>query len=454
MNNRLFDEHIKEKFSDYAPDVPAYIWNRIAADRNRRKPVGFWTNLFSNKKLLVLIAVMIASGAGAWYFIQSTNNKEKTPVTIAQKNNTVSATTNSVDQTSVTTNNTSANDVTITSSSPNVSKGNTTPQTRSNAPYYVAASDQKINDAVRSTRSSLGNKTKTTITNSVAEEDEAANTEPAVEGTLMGRLFMGVEKFASLNRKGNYKLSQAPFDFFPGCPDFEKDAAANKKYISIYAGPDIALRSFSDTGNSAYMQKRKESTKVTSAYSAGISFTKVFANSISVKAGANFSQINEKFTYSQGNIVQVTYLIDVNGDTTGSYITTGSIFKTTHNKYRSVDIPLTVGYEMGNGKFHANVNAGVVVNVYSWQRGEVLDTSYQPVSITTGKGSSAYQFKTNAGLGVTAGVALYYKLNDNIHLMAEPYFRYNLKPISAENLTLKQKYNTVGLRVGVRMDLH
>ena len=202
------------------------------------------------------------------------------------------------------------------------------------------------------------------------------------------------------------------------------------------------------------MQKRKESTKFASAYSAGVRFTRVFKNSISVRGGINYSQINEKFTYVQGNLVQVTYIINANGDTTGSYVTTGTRYKTTHNKYRSIDVPLSIGYEVGNGRLHANINAGVVINVYSWQKGEVLDTSYQPVNITTGKGSSPYQFKTNAGLGFIGAVSVYYKVNDKIHILAEPYFRYNLSQINKENLTLKQKYNTIGLRVGVRVDLH
>ena len=108
---------------------------------------------------------------------------------------------------------------------------------------------------------------------------------------------------------------------------------------------------------------------------------------------------------------------------------------------------------MGNGKLHVNINAGPVINIYSWQKGEVLDTALRPVNITTGKESSPYQFKTNAGVGVMAAVSLYYKLNEKIHLMAEPYFRYNFSPLNTDKLTLKQKFNTVGLRLGIRVDL-
>jgi opacity protein-like surface antigen len=84
----------------------------------------------------------------------------------------------------------------------------------------------------------------------------------------------------------------------------------------------------------------------------------------------------------------------------------------------------------------------------------VLDTNYLPVSITTGKSvASPYQFKNNVGVGLTGGVGVYYKLTDLLHVLAEPYFRYNLKPMSKEALTLQQKYNTIGVRLGVRLDL-
>jgi len=75
------------------------------------------------------------------------------------------------------------------------------------------------------------------------------------------------------------------------------------------------------------------------------------------------------------------------------------------------------------------------------------------VSITTGKSSSPYQFKTNAGVGFMGAVSVYYKLTDKLHIMAEPYFRYNLSPMNKESITLKQKYHTAGLRLGIRLDL-
>lgn len=303
----------------------------------------------------------------------------------------------------------------------------------------------------------LNTKEKNVIENN--EEQVTANEDPQLPagGTMLGRLSFLAEKIMS--KKGPKPappLSSRTNIFLPGCPSID-NISGNKKYLELYASADYGIRSFksfSDTSNINYLNRRKESTRFTSGYSAGVRYTRVFNNSMSIRAGVNYSQINEQFKFSQGNVVQITYIINQHGDTTGSFTTTGTRIKSTHNKYRSLDIPLLIGYEVGNGRFHANINAGAIVNVYSWQKGEILDTAFQPVNITTGKGDPAYQYKTNAGIGITGGVSLYYKLNDRWHILAEPYFRYNLSPMNTEKASpLQQRYHTAGLRLGIRLDL-
>ena len=468
-NNQRFDEHIKEQFGNYSPDVHPRIWENIAAQKEKRRPAGFWFTFLNSKKTLVILGLLLVGGSSALLLIknpagvsdhntilQKTNaSSNKTPVAVIDdKNVTTTENTTSLPVPTITNNNISASSLPVNSTIVNSSPLS---NLRSQSPFFKSV----VQDGPIAFNKKQGNtkgkfSVKTTDGTLIENEENgfSAGLLPP-GGTLLNRLAYGAQKIAAAKKSsGSLLVPDPPFGFLPDCPSLEKNASGNKKYFEFYAGPDFALRSFRDTGNSVYMQKRKESTKFTSAYSAGVRFTRVFKNSISVRGGINYSQINEKFTYVQGNLVQVTYIINANGDTTGSYVTTGTRYKTTHNKYRSIDVPLSIGYEVGNGRLHANINAGVVINVYSWQKGEVLDTSYQPVNITTGKGSSPYQFKTNAGLGFIGAVSVYYKVNDKIHILAEPYFRYNLSQINKENLTLKQKYNTIGLRVGVRVDLH
>lgn len=482
-NNQLFDEHIKGQFSDYAPDVPPRIWENIMAEKEKRKPAGFWFSLFNTRNMLVLLGLLLAGGTGAWLIFRnstvttSEKNMAQSPIekNIAVPVNPASSTENrpasaeNKNDAPVTSSNNNSNTVTIAPVTPTVQdeQKNTaanTPSRDFKSGKAAAFTSMRIHSPSLQSDVNNGptvyNKITAGITGNVNKDNGKIagaglliNDNILTQGSMLGRLMYGSQVITATKKNNDELRSHALFGFLPGCPAFEKDAAGNKRYIELYAGPDIAMRNLSDTGNSVYLQKRKESSKVSSAYSAGISYTRVFNNSMSLRAGINYSQINEKFTFVQGNLVQITYIIDANGDTTGSYITTGTRYKTTHNKYRSIDVPLLIGYEMGNGRLHANINAGVVVNVYSWQKGEVLDTTFQPVTITTGKGSSPYQFKTNAGVGFMSGVSVYYKLNDKIHVMAEPYFRHNFTPMNKDNLTIKQKYNTAGLRLGLRIDL-
>lgn len=472
--NRHFDEHIKEQFSHYEPDVHPRIWEKIMAGKGKKKPVGFWVSMFSNRNKLLLLCLIIAlSSGGAWLYYNNQfdtkqvavkENKEKyNQNNITGNKPGASATTVSADDQQLISNTPLAaanqpqlapgEDITVNNNAFLSSKGNaktsiSSPSPETNANGKITEPKVKAGKHYTGLGSTLVNTTSPAL-----EEDEGDYAEYG--GTTLGRLTFNAEKYTEKRKTGKKeeKLKFSPVVFLPDCP-IEKDAAGNKKYLEFYAGPDYAIRSLHDTGNSAYLQKRKESMKFKSAFSAGVRYTKVFNNSMSVRGGVNFSQINEKFTFNQGNIVTVSYIINANGDTVGTYTTTGSRYKTTINRYRTIDIPLMIGYEMGNGKLHANINAGPVINIYSWQKGDVLDASGNPVSITTGKSSSSpYQFKTNAGVGFMGAVSVYYKLNNKLHIMAEPYFRYNLSQMNKESITLKQKYHTAGLRLGIRLDL-
>ena len=468
-NNQRFDENIKEQFSNYAPDVHPRIWENIIAEKEKRKPAGFWFSLLNSRNILVLLGLLIAGGSGAYLFIKNSSDpataKNNTSALIEKDKQGNNVQVLSPENNNNITNNKTAAQITATviaTENNNAANEPVNNSKKMNSPAVTrisvgAPSIESVNDGPPANT----NKKRITGSGPLTSKDNGStglasgttDNSPG-EGSLLGRLLYEAQKIsAGTNSKPELQKRKSPFWLLPDCPAMEKDAAGNKKYIEIYAGPDFTIRKLSDTGNSVYLQKRKESAKVSSAYSAGIRYTRVFSNSMSIRTGINYSQINEKFTFVQGNLVQITYIINANGDTTGSYITTGTRYKTTHNKYRSIDVPLLVGYEMGNGKLHANISAGAVVNIYSWQKGEVLDTTLQPVNITTGKGSSPYGFKTNAGLGFMASASVYYKLNEKVHVMAEPYFRYNLTPINKDNLTLKQKYNTVGLRLGLRVDL-
>ena len=66
-SNRQFDEHIKEQFSNFSPDVHPRIWENIISQKDKRRPAGFWISLFSGRNKLLMLGLIIAlSSGGAW----------------------------------------------------------------------------------------------------------------------------------------------------------------------------------------------------------------------------------------------------------------------------------------------------------------------------------------------------------------------------------------------------
>lgn len=484
-SNLPFDDFVKKQFSDYSPDVPDRIWENIIAKR-RSKPKGFWVNWLSGGNLLILSLVLLVGGGFSYYLLSKNNTDKKIvadkDVSSQQKNIPPSQINNQTNNTGntvlpdkkidpsekeVTNNSSSEKEKNISTS---VNSDEIKSDDRSNTSVFNTSSSHiNHNNKIKNADSYLkeGNVIKAdreqvpfTIQNSITKNNASFNNDYANNKLIFPPLINNVGELTALkNLNSKSKL--------PDCPALEKNAAGNKKYWEVYAGPDHVsgnYKTYGDTASNNYLQKRKASTKLSSAFSAGVRYTKVFDNGMSVRSGLNYSQINEKFLYFNPNEIKLVTVITTRiiirqpGDTvyihdTLQYQQTGTRIKTTYNRYHTIDIPLVVGYELGNGKVHANINAGVIINVYAWYKGDLLDSLYQPVSITTGKGNSVYQFKNNIGVGFLGSVSVYYKITDRLHILVEPYFRYNLSPMSKENLNLQQKYNTAGLRAGVRFDL-
>lgn len=474
-----FDDFIKGQFKDYSPDVPAHIWENIAAKR-KSKPKAFWMNWFSGGNLLLISLLLLIGGGTFYYFYSSEKNSGNNKNIIAGRSSVAGIKNNSSKKTKISTNETTPiqpGEKNNVKSEQETNVPNTSINTPAITPTNTLADSKKIkinlynNSYFAPLQSSKKRQNKNIYDEDKSAGDNNNNVAERDKKFLQNDrnntvLFLPFIIINAREITGTKTINQRNLKL-PDCPTLEKNAAGNKKYWEVYAGPDYAFSSFKtygDTASTNYLQKRKASTKFSSAFSAGVRYTKVFDNGVSARFGLNYSQINEKFQYFNPNEIKYVTVITTRvvirspGDTlyindTLQYQQSGTRIKTTYNKYRNIDIPVVMGYELGNGKFHANINAGVIINIYSWYKGDVLDSLYQPVSITTGKGNSIYQFKNNIGVGFLGSVSLYYKLNDNIHLLLEPYFRYNLSPMSKENINLQEKYNTVGLRTGLRFDL-
>ncbi len=442
MKNNLFDIFVKEKMSGYKPDVPAHIWDKIAANNDKKKPIAFWLSPLG--KAAAIFILLTTAGAGAYYF----SNKKTTDIPTEIAVQTLETPTKKE----------------IVNSDNVDSKKETTAIEILNTP-------EKKNDnaIVRNVNTFKNNKTEikeqpfqknenvvianglVKIKTKAAEQTFEIKDDAVVETIVLKGKISQAELLSSTFVINDKKIKL--FGFSIPCPEAEENAAGNKRYIEIYAGPDYAFKSYEDTGT-AYIEKRKASTALFYAYTAGVRYTRVFSNGISVKIGANYSQINERFFAKNGYELSHIFTVNSVGDTTSNYYLNSPKFEKSTNVYRSLDIPVQMGYEFGNGKVHANISAGVNINITSTQKGNVIDQAGLAVNVGADDAKAVkYKNKSNAGISFLGSASFYYKIKHKLHLLAEPYIRYGLSPNTKAELTLKQRTHTAGLRIGFRKDL-
>jgi hypothetical protein len=246
------------------------------------------------------------------------------------------------------------------------------------------------------------------------------------------------------------------------CPSDNKNRNTDW-YLEAYASPDIPFKSFNNVSASQlYLLKKDSAESMQVSYTAGLRLVKPITDNFLVKAGLQYSQINQKYVYRTENEVKTTTVVTVRtiirapGDTvvvqdTSVLQTVGFRTNTVRNRFRTIDVPVTVGYQFGNDDLKIGINAGVVVNLSSWYQGVLLDSSLATVPINK-SGNGVY--KTNIGLGLIGGISVIKKLSDDMQVFFEPYFRYNLSNMTTGQASYQQKFSVGGLSLGLRLNLN
>jgi hypothetical protein len=505
-----YEDIWRERLEQSEPPVPAHIWDNIAKQSQKKRPFFIWP--WNINTWIILLLCLSGISIGGYYLLSGSHqtsvvtrahqttfyqqateiksgNKQTSKMHVAdaegEKNNRLDKNIGSADHSDVAalhafdqniTSDPSASTPTIKPSDINSidpdNKSTSRKQTNKVDSDLIASVDEDNSPVITANqkptrRLTTGSAKKmrikkpssTTADNAIDNESEAEASKynPSEIGSTSLSHFSGISDIALLTFKhqpSSGKLINKTLPHFEiPCPNADLNPAWNKEYIDFYSSADYVIRQFNDTPNSSYMQMRKQSTSFSSAFSVGARYNKVFENGLSFRVGLNYSQINEKFQFVQGNIIQLQYIVNVNGDTIGSFESVFKRYKTSYNRYRTIDVPITMGYEKMFGKCTMNFNAGVVINAYSWNRGEVLDKNLMPVNINSTDSTNPYQLRNNIGVGGIASASLYYPINEKWKVFAEPYIRYNFSSMSSSELSLKQKYHTTGLKLGLRLDL-
>lgn len=494
MTEKIFDDFMRDKLRNHSTPVPDGLWEKVMNEKKRR-PVGI---LWSSRLLMVGILCIIMLGIGGLMWMKSNdtmqsgsinNNKQKTTDVASTNENKSPQATNNIEVHEKSINLVAEKNASISGYK---ETNQTFASTKSIAPennkvlkhetIFIADNklginpQQKILDGKQILLTSNGKNINKKINAGLHLDDsnaekklsliqEMGNLEKQETATISSKPFSAGQLMFIPNKIFLSSPHTPLFSFqnhkLPGivdCPS-PNGNARNDWYVELYGSPDYTMKSVKGSAASnAYLQKKDSTETMMMGYTVGGRITKNIGEHLLIKAGLQFSQINERFILRTENerrttiVITTKNVVDAMGNiTTVSDTTTvtqiGYLIKTSNNNYRSIELPLMLGYEFGNDKWKFSVNGGAIVNLASWYKGNTLDTSYQSVSLAKSSGDI---YKHTVGVSLYGSMSIIKPLADKLDVFAEPYFRYNLSNLNSTSLGYHQRFSTVGLSLGIR----
>ncbi len=495
-NIKETDRIIRAKLKNHVVEMPDHLWDKIEAKRNATVVV---TKESSRTKWLLLLLLLLVGSAGTWTILQNNQTPDDQTTTgtsdqnlslVPTKENTTNEHTTSKNTTNHTNENTTAlpaestttvnqeatleeNAVTLskTSVAPQANLEKTTnnfikkPKKSSSGATEVIALAKRNNRQISNAEPSLNRLQSTEIVSSTAKEEQQAQTviketELGVRNAIKDGSFLKEIKnlpneFISLNANP-LPLGSLPD---PKCAKFGNSSFGFNAYLDWYISPDYAFRTL-EAKSAEYLEeaaRRDETESYLYAYSTGLRFSAVAENGLAFRSGIAYSQINEKFDYESGNETRISIKNELDPDgnviSSDTTIQVGTHLKTSYNRYRMIDIPLILGYEVETKNFTYSLNAGVYLNLLFTQKGDFIKDG-NPTNFTSNRtdaAPNAYRaFKDKLGFSLFGSFGFNYKLNDHMQILLEPHIRYHLNPVNRKEYLIDQSYITAGFITGVR----
>ena len=126
---------------------------------------------------------------------------------------------------------------------------------------------------------------------------------------------------------------------------------------------------------------------------------------------------------------------------------------TSKNTFETIDIPLILTKEQSFGKLRAGLSLGTYLNMAFNQKGSFYSPGGTLIEFTSSKPGAYPAFKNRLGASLYSGISLSIPIGNSLEFIAEPYVRYRIPAISAEDYVLEQKIWYGGLFIGFRKQI-
>lgn len=235
----------------------------------------------------------------------------------------------------------------------------------------------------------------------------------------------------------------------------EREPVITGIFMEVYGSPDIPMSKITSK-NSNYLRQKDSTSQMQLSYTLGLRIGAMIGEHWTGKIGIQYSDINEKFSYLNSNamrtvpVIETRTVTDGNGGNrtivdTSNLLQVGKQYKLTYNHYKSIDIPLTLGYSIHGERVTTGFNTGMIFNLRTMYKGDILDSNLAPADI-----NATDIYKNRTGMSLYFSLSLQAKLNSQLSLFTEPYLRYRLNNMTGGYQPFAQKINVGGLSIGLR----
>jgi hypothetical protein len=204
-----------------------------------------------------------------------------------------------------------------------------------------------------------------------------------------------------------------------------------------------------------YAEGRAETESAAFSHNTELRLSIVSPSGFAFRTGLNYTQLNDQFDYYNPNETKmtITNYYGPNGEiiSQDTIIEIGTREKTTRNRFRMIDVPLIMGYELKYDKVTFAFNAGMYLNLSYTQKGDFLPPSDQePVSFSSDAIDAYPAYKSQIGLGWYGSIGMYYQMNARTHVYLEPSLRMYTQSSTIDEYPLKHNYALGSLNIGLR----
>lgn len=229
-----------------------------------------------------------------------------------------------------------------------------------------------------------------------------------------------------------------------------------------YAGLDLSVsRDWMDRSLFAknpeeerYAEARNASEAFRNANTVSLRLSLISASGISLRGGIQVAQFSETFSYTEEEKqIRLIPRLDAGGNLIGTDTITESVAVNRRqiNRFHTVDIPLTLGYEFSAGKANIGLHGGPILNMAFYQEGKFLAEDGKNIIDFSSSNPDAYPaFRNRMGLGFYGSVNISHPITPSLYLFAEPYVRVFPESFTTRDYPLDQRYRTSGIFIGVR----